>query len=386
MRYALRRLGFFVVTLWIALTLNFFLPRLMPGNPALAMMSKFHGELSPKAVNALEILFGVNTKESLLSQYFGYLHQILTGNFGTSLSQYPASVTSVIGSAIWWTFGLVGIATILAFLLGTGLGIVSAWRRGSKLDSIVPPTFVIVSAVPYFWVAMVLVLIFGLTLKWFPSQGGYYVTTDTPGLNLVFFQDVLNHAFLPAISLLITTIGTWILTMRNTMITTLAEDYVRMARAKGLPSRRIMFDYAARNAILPNLTGFAMSLGFVVSGAILIEYVFNYPGVGFMLLQAVSSEDYPLMQGLVPADHRGGAVRDPGRGHPHRAARPADQDGAVAMAMPVSGVPTAETPAAQAPAPPRARPGSAAPSGQPQGDDRHRAAAASSSSSRCSPA
>jgi len=142
------------------------------------------------------------------------------------------------------------------------------------------------------------VLIFGITLKWFPSQGGYYVTTDTPGLNFTFFQDVINHAFLPAISLLITTIGTWILTMRNTMITTLAEDYVRMARAKGLPNRRIMFDYAARNAILPNLTGFAMSLGFVVSGAILIEYVFNYPGVGYMLLQAVSGEDYPLMQGL----------------------------------------------------------------------------------------
>ena len=278
MRYALRRLGFFVVTLWIALTLNFFLPRLMPGNPALAMMSKFHGELSPKALNALEILFGVNTKESLLSQYFGYMHQILTGNFGTSLSQYPASVSSVIGSAIWWTLGLVGIATFLAFVLGTGLGIVSA--------------------IPYFWIAMVLVLIFGLTLHWFPSQGGYYVTTDTPGLNFTFFQDVLNHAFLPAVSLLIATIGTWILTMRNTMITTLAEDYVRMARAKGLPNRRIMLDYAARNAILPNLTGFAMSLGFVVSGAILIEYVFNYPGVGYMLLQAVSSEDYPLMQGL----------------------------------------------------------------------------------------
>jgi peptide/nickel transport system permease protein len=144
----------------------------------------------------------------------------------------------------------------------------------------------------------VLVLIFALTLHWFPSQGGYYVTTDTPGLSLVFFEDVFNHAVLPSVSLLITTIGTWILTMRNTMITTLAEDYVRMARAKGLPNRRIMFDYAARNAILPNLTGFAMSLGFVVSGAILIEYVFNYPGVGYMLLQAVSNEDYPLMQGL----------------------------------------------------------------------------------------
>ena len=298
MRFALRRLGFFVITLWAALTLNFLLPRLMPGNPAEAMMAKFHGELTPQSLKALEILFGVQTHASLASQYVSYLHQMVTFNFGTSLTQYPASVSSVVGSAIWWTLGLVGIATILAFLLGTGLGILSAWHRGSKLDSIVPPVFVITSAIPYFWVAMVLVLIFGITLHWFPSQGGYYVTTDTPGLNLTFFQDVLNHAFLPAMALLITTIGTWILTMRNTMITTLAEDYVRMARAKGLPSRRIMFDYAARNAILPNLTGFAMSLGFVVSGAILIEYVFNYPGVGYMLLQAVSGEDFPLMQAL----------------------------------------------------------------------------------------
>ena len=299
MRYALRRLGFFVLTLWVALTLNFLLPRLMPGNPALAMMAKFHNQdATPQTLHTLEILFGVNSNQSLLSQYGGYLQHLLTGNLGVSLSEYPTPVTAVIGSAIWWTLGLVGITTILGFILGTGLGIVSAWRRGGRLDSIVPPTFVITSAIPYFWVAMVLVLIFSLTLHWFPTEGAYYVTTDTPGLNLTFFQDVINHAFLPAMALLITTIGTWILTMRNTMITTLAEDYVRMARAKGLPGRRIMLDYAARNAILPNLTGFAMSLGFVLGGAILIEYVFNYPGVGYMLIQAVSGEDYPLMQGL----------------------------------------------------------------------------------------
>jgi peptide/nickel transport system permease protein len=146
--------------------------------------------------------------------------------------------------------------------------------------------------------AMVLVLIFGISLHWLPYIGGYNVSSDTPSLSPSYFGDVLSHALLPAAALLITTIGTWILTMRNAMITTLAEDYVRMARAKGLPGRRIMLDYAARNAILPNLTGFAMSLGFVVSGAILIEYVFNYPGVGYMLLQAVSGEDYPLMQAL----------------------------------------------------------------------------------------
>ena len=187
---------------------------------------------------------------------------------------------------------------LFLFVLGTGLGIVSAWRRGSKLDSIVPPTFVITSAIPYFWVGMVLVLIFALSLHWFPSQNGYYVTTDTPGPSLVFFEDVFNHAVLPAVSLLITTIGTWILTMRNTMITTLAEDYVRMARAKGLPGRRIMFDYAARNAILPNLTGFGLALGGVVGGSILVEQVFGYPGIGFLLFNAVIGQDYPLMQAL----------------------------------------------------------------------------------------
>jgi peptide/nickel transport system permease protein len=298
LRYALRRLGFFVLTLWVALTLNFLLPRLMPGNPALAMMAKFHGELTPQSLNALEILFGVNTHASVGSQYISYLHQVVTGNFGTSLDYYPASVSSVIGSAIWWTFGLVGVSTVLAFVLGTGLGIVAAWRRGGRLDSVLPPVFVIASAVPYFWVGMVLVLVFGISLHWLPYVGGYNVTGDTPALTLHFIGDVLSHSILPALSLLITTIGTWILTMRNTMITTLAEDYVRMARAKGLPGWRIMIDYAARNAILPNLTGFAMSLGFVVSGAILIEYVFNYPGVGFMLLQAVQGEDYPLMQAL----------------------------------------------------------------------------------------
>jgi peptide/nickel transport system permease protein len=298
LRFALRRLGFFIFTLWAALTLNFLLPRLMPGNPALAMLSKFHGQLGPGELHALEILFGVNTDKSLPAQYVTYLHQIATGNLGVSLEFYPATVTSVIGGAIWWTLGLVGVTTILAFALGTGLGIVSAWRRGGRLDSVLPPVFVITSAVPYFWVGMVLVLIFGITLKWLPTQGGFYVSTDTPSLSLIYFEDVLSHAALPAITLLITTIGTWILTMRNTMITTLAEDYVRMARAKGLPGRRIMVDYAARNAILPNLTGFAMSLGFVVSGAILIEYVFNYPGVGYMLLQAVQSEDFPLMQAL----------------------------------------------------------------------------------------
>jgi peptide/nickel transport system permease protein len=297
MRFALRRLGFFLLTLWAALTLNFVLPRLMPGNPAIAMISKFKGGVSPQALHTLEIQFGVFTHKPLLSQYFTYLGNMATGKYGVSLSEYPATVGQIIKNAIPWTLGLVGMTTILAFVLGTGIGIVGAWRRGGTLDSIMPPVFVITSVIPYFWLGLVLILLFAVKLHALPSFGSYFFQA-TPGFNLTFIWDVIQHAILPAATLLITTIGTWILTMRNTMITTLAEDYVRMARAKGLPNRRIMLDYAARNAILPNLTGFAMSLGFVLGGAILTEFVFNYQGVGYWLLAAVNNEDYPLMQAL----------------------------------------------------------------------------------------
>jgi len=298
MRFVLRRLGFFLLTLWVALTLNFVLPRLMPGNPALAAIANHKGVISPQALKALEAQFGLNTHQNVVAQYFKYLGNTATGNWGESLTTQPGnSVAHMVLDAIPWTLGLVGVTTVLAFVLGTLIGIVGAWRRGGHLDSLMPPVFVIMTVIPYFWMGLILILIFGVKLHWLPYFFTYNITL-TPGLNWAFISNVLEHAILPAFTLLITTIGTWILTMRNTMITTLAEDYVRMARAKGLPGHRIMFDYAARNAILPNLTGFAMSLGFVVGGAILIEEVFNYEGVGYLLLQAVNNDDYPLMQAL----------------------------------------------------------------------------------------
>ena len=297
MRFVLRRLGFFVLTLWAALTLNFFLPRLMPGNPALAAIGNSRGAVSPQALKVLEAQFGTS-HQNIASQYGSYLGDVATGKFGSSLTTQPGtSVGHIVLNAIPWTLGLVGLTTVLAFVLGTGIGIAGAWRRGGRLDSIMPPIFVIMTVIPYFWIGLILILVFGVKLRWLPYIDSYDITL-TPGFNLTFIGNVVEHAILPAFTLLITTIGTWILTMRNTMITTLAEDYVRMARAKGLPGRRIMLDYAARNAILPNLTGFAMSLGFVVGGAILVEVVFNYQGVGYLLLQAVNNEDYPLMQAL----------------------------------------------------------------------------------------
>jgi peptide/nickel transport system permease protein len=297
MRFVLRRLGFFVLTLWAALTLNFFLPRLMPGNPALAAIGNSRGSVSPQALRVLEAQFGTS-HQNIASQYGSYLGDVATGKFGSSLTTQPGtSVGHIVLNAIPWTLGLVGLTTVLAFVLGTGIGIAGAWRRGGRLDSVMPPIFVIMTVIPYFWIGLILILVFGVKLRWLPYIDSYDITL-TPGFNLTFIGNVVEHAILPAFTLLITTIGTWILTMRNTMITTLAEDYVRMARAKGLPGRRIMLDYAARNAILPNLTGFAMSLGFVVGGAILIEEVFNYQGIGFLLLQAVNNHDYPLEQAL----------------------------------------------------------------------------------------
>ena len=299
MRYVLRRAGFFLLTLWVAVTLNFFLPRMMPGNPAIAMMAKFRGKVaSQQALQSLETIFGVNSGQSLPAQYVHYLGDVFTGNFGTSLFFFPSPVSQVVGSAIFWTLGLVGVTTILAFALGTGIGILAAWRRGGLTDSIAPPLLVITSRDP---------VLLGR------DDVHPDLRAQAAVAALVGRHEHHRHARLdarptsatssstrccPRLALLITTIGTWTLTMRNNMVTTLAEDYVRMARAKGLRPHRIMLNYAARNAILPNLTGFAMSLGFVVGGAILIEYVFNYPGVGYMLLQAVENEDYPLMQAL----------------------------------------------------------------------------------------
>src|ERR1700728_3554111 len=210
MRFALRRLGCFVLTLWAAVTLNFFLPRLMPGNPALAMMGKFRGPVNPAALKALEVAFGVDTKQSLISQYFGYIGDIATGKFGTSLYFYPESVGHVVLDAIPWTLGLVGVSTILDFVLGTGIGIVAAWRRGGVTDSILPPVFVITSAIPYFWIGLMLILIFAVKLAWLPAAFGFDVTL-TPALTPSFIGNVLAHAVLPALALLITTIGTWIL-------------------------------------------------------------------------------------------------------------------------------------------------------------------------------
>ena len=191
-----------------------------------------------------------------------------------------------------------GLAVVISFTLGCLLGIITAWKRGTVLDTTLSPAMNFLSAIPYFWLSLLSLYIFSYLLNWFPLSGGYDSANIDPGWSFEFVGSVIQYAFLPALTLVIASLAGWMLTMRNSMITTLSEDYVLMAEAKGLSSRRIMFAYAARNAILPNVTGFALAIGFVVSGQLLTEIVFSYPGIGFSLLQAVQGQDYPLLQGI----------------------------------------------------------------------------------------
>jgi peptide/nickel transport system permease protein len=285
--------------LWAALTINFFIPRFMPGSPLQALRDRTRNKLSTQALQEMLTAFGYKPHENIWWQYLDYLRDMFTGNWGISIgSTLGEPVTTLVGQALPWTLGLVGVATIVAFILGTVVGIVAGWRRGGTLDAVLPSVFVVTSALPYFWVGLLLILVLSVWTGGLLPSDFNYDTSLQPGLNSTFILDVLTHAILPGLTIVITSVGGWVLTMRNNMITTLAEDYVRMGRAKGLSNRRIMYGYAARNAFLPNLSGFAMSLGFVISGAILVEYVFNYPGLGYLLYNAVQNTDYPLMQTL----------------------------------------------------------------------------------------
>jgi peptide/nickel transport system permease protein len=297
--YLLRKLAFYVIALWAAVTVNFFIPRLMPGDPVDLLIAKLgqRGPVSPETRRSLEALLGTDSQRPLLTQYGDYLHSLVTGHLGVSVSYFPASVSSIIGQTLPWTIGLIGLSTVISFLLGMLFGTLAGWKRGSWMDNLVPVTTMFQS-VPYFWLALILLFVFGSVLPVFPLNGGYDVYTTEPGWTTAFLGSVVYYGTLPALTIVISSVGGWMLGMRNMMVSTLSEDYMLTAEAKGLRPGRIMRTYAARNAILPSISGFAISLGFVVAGSIVTEAVFSYPGIGSALLQAVSSNDYALMQGI----------------------------------------------------------------------------------------
>lgn len=300
MRYLLKRFLMLLLTGWAAITINFALPRLMPGNPAELMVARFHGALPPTAVHALELEWGLNNHQSIFVQYFNYLGDILTGNLGKDLIAFPTPVTTLIGQDLPWTLVLVGVATVVAAILATSMGIISAYKRGTWIDTILVPSNVMLSAMPQFALGIVFLWVFAEKLQWFPEALGQGIGQANQSVFASWssFSDTLYHAVLPGVTLALCSMGVYCLLMRNSMVGVMQDDYVKFAKAKGLAGSLIAYKYAARNAILPVFTSFSMALGFVVAGAVFIEVVFSYPGIGYALVQSVGNLDYPLMQGI----------------------------------------------------------------------------------------
>lgn len=300
MKYYLRKFGFYLIAFFAALTLNFAIPRLLPGDPVDIVLNRLasKGTVQPETRAAIAAMLGQDGNQSLIEQYLSYLKNIFTGNWGVSVAYFPTPVLTVIKNALPWTVCLVGITTILSFILQQIMGIAAGWKHGRRFDSFIVPVSTVLQSVPYFWLALIFVFIFAKKLGWFPLSGGYDYQHLNPVLSPLFVASVLKYAFLPALTILVSSFGAGVVGMRNMMVSTLSEDYITTAEAKGLPERRIKWNYAARNAVLPSVSGFAVALGNVVGGSLLTETVFSYPGIGQQLLLAVQNNDYALMQGI----------------------------------------------------------------------------------------
>lgn len=294
-RFLFNRAAFYLFTLWAAVTINFFLPRMMRGDAVDQYLAR-NRNVSPEAADALRALLGLDTDKTLLQQYGDYLALLLRGDLGISLLHGMRPVTEVISSALPWTVGLVGFATVVSFAIGTIGGAIVGWRRGSRLDALVPIT-TFLSTIPYFWLGLLAIAVFSVNLGWFPIGKAYGVGMS-PEWTMEFVGQVIHHGALPVITIVVASLGGWMLGMRNMMLTVLDEDYIMVAQAKGMPNDRVLWRYAARNAVLPQIQSFALSIGFIVGGTIVMEMVFSYPGVGKLLLDATNAKDYALMQGV----------------------------------------------------------------------------------------
>ncbi|HKB94063.1 MAG TPA: ABC transporter permease [Gaiellaceae bacterium] len=300
MRWFARRLVFYVFAIWVALTLNFLLPRLMPGDPLAGLLQHLSSSqlsANPGIVQTYQALLG-GSHHSIWQDYITYLHRIVHFNFGISTSNYPSPVSEVVGRTLPYSIFLVGVAFLLSFLIGTGIGMVAAWRRGGVVDSVVVPGFMALGAFPAFFTALLGLYFLGLKAHWFPIQHAYD-SQIVPGFNWTFLSSALRHSELPILSVILAYAGGWVLNMRTVMINTIGEDYVAMARAKGLRDRRVMTRYAGRNAILPPLNGFAAQFASAVGGLVFVEYIFSYPGAGYTLQEAILGNDYALAQAIL---------------------------------------------------------------------------------------
>jgi peptide/nickel transport system permease protein len=272
----------------------------MPGDPIggiLQRLSPSQIQANPGIIQTYQALLG-GGNQSIWGAYWQYLHRVATLDFGISTSNYPTKVSEVVARTLPYSIVLVGLAFTIAFVLGIAIGTIAAWRRGGGFDSVLVPVFMALGAFPAYFTGLLVVYFLGLKLGWFPIQHAYD-NGVTPGGNWPFIWSAIRHGTLPALVIILSYAGGWVLIMRTVMINTISEDYVAMAHAKGLRDTRVMTRYAARNAILPPLNGFAPQFATAVGGVIFVELVFSYPGAGFTLQQAALGNDYPLTQALL---------------------------------------------------------------------------------------
>jgi len=294
-KYFGSKLIWFLVTLFFAFLLNFILPRLMPGDPVAAITQRVvQGMTSQSGIQRVyeeyATLFGTN--KPLLQQFWLYVRNLFQGNLGTSFSQYPRSVSDILRSSIWWTVALQLPAILVGWMIGNTLGALAAYLR-KGFDKLLLPVSIFASNLPAFGMAVILLVIFGVVLKWFPTSGGYGFDM-IPNFSWNFIKSVIVHYQLPFWSIVLIAIGGQAIGMRSMSIYELNADYVKFARFLGIKDRKII-GYVFRNAMLPQITGLALAVGTMVSGALVAETIFSYPGLGSTILTAVMGQDYPMI-------------------------------------------------------------------------------------------
>jgi peptide/nickel transport system permease protein len=297
--YFLRRLLIFFLTIWVAATLIWVIPRLAPGDPITAMVGRMirqagYVENSDVIIEGWKARFGLN--DPLHVQYMRYLGNLVRMDFGYSLAFFPTPVSEIIGRALPWTVGLLLIAVSITFVLGNFLGALLAWRQTPRLVKMLIPLGMIFTSIPSILAAIFLLYIFAFFLGWFPLTGAYKAGM-TPSWDIEFIKSVIHHGTLPALSIVLVSFGYWALGMRGMMVTVEGEDYMHLARAKGLRPIYVLYRYMVRNAILPQITAFAITLGTLVSGQVLVEYIFTYQGMGSVVFTALRNQDFPVIQG-----------------------------------------------------------------------------------------
>ena len=294
-KYYGQKILWYIFTLIIAVILNFILPRLMPGDPTSAIVSKAVTGMTDatavqKVLEEYTAKFGLD--QPMIVQFWEFLKNAIRGDFGVSFSQYPREVSDIIASSVWWTVALQLPAIVVGWILGNLLGALAAYLRG-VFDKVLLPVFLFISNVPAFGMATVLLTVFAVNLKWFPTSGGYGFDL-IPNASWEFYSSVLEHYCLPFLSIVLITIGGQAIGMRSMSIYELNADYVKYSRFLGIKDGKIV-GYVFRNAMLPQITGLAMSIGTMMGGALVAEIIFSYPGLGSTLLSAVTGQDYPLI-------------------------------------------------------------------------------------------